>query len=273
MAKSAIRNPQSTIRNPQSPLVLLVDIGNSTLHLGLAQGRNVIWHQDIPAGAQRSPAVHLPKLKGKARVEGVVVSSVVPSLESDFARLSRDQLGVEPLLLSARVPCGIRLRYHPKSKLGPDRIANAAAAFHLYRRDTIVVDMGTATTLEVMTRQGDFIGGAIMPGLGTMLSSLRFGTATLPLVPAAVPKTALGTSTAGSIRSGVFHAHFAGIDRIIERVRHETRRQYFIVATGGLARRFGRFIHNVSAVHPLLTLQGMAIAFQLHINQSRRTYG
>jgi type III pantothenate kinase len=253
-------------------MTLLLDIGNSTLHLGLARGRKIVWHQNLPAGATAFRLRRLPaSCSGKA-IDGAVVASVVPASTPIFCSLFKEQFGVEPLVLDHRTETGLRLHYTPKSSLGADRIANAAAAFHLYQRDTIVVDLGTATTLEVVTRQGDFMGGAIMPGLETMLTALRLRTAQLPESEPAKPGRALATSTRTGIRSGVFHAHFAGIDRLIERIRKETRRKYFIVATGGLSRRFGRDISSVSVINPLLTLQGLGIIFDLH-NTTRRNNG
>lgn len=194
---------------------------------------------------------------------------MVPAFTKSFRDLLRGQLGVEPLVVDSRTETGLRLHYTPRSALGADRIANAVAAHHLHHRDVIVVDMGTATTLEVVTREGDFLGGAIMPGLGTMFTTLKLQTAQLPGVELAVPRRAIGAGTAACIRSGVFHAHFAGIDRVVERITRETRRKYFVIATGGLSRRFGRSIRNVSSVNPLLTLQGLSILFDLH-NTPRR---
>ena len=250
-------------------MILLLDIGNHTLHLGLANGRRVVWHQDLPAQSGKFRLGRSPALKQARHLDGAVIASVVPAFTGGFRNLFRKQLGVEPLVVDSRTQTGLRLHYTPRSSLGADRIANAVAVHHLHHRDAIVVDMGTATTLEVVTREGDFLGGAIMPGLGTMLTTLKLQTAQLPGVELTVPRRAIGTSTAAGIRSGVFHAHFAGIDRLVERVTRETRRKYFIVATGGLSRRFGRYIHNVSSINPLLTLQGLSIIFDVH-NTPRR---
>ena len=148
---------------------------------------------------------------------GAIIASVVPAFTSSFRDLFEKQFGVEPLVLDHRTRTGLRLHYTPKSSLGADRIANAAAAYHLYRKDAIVVDLGTATTLEVVTRDGDFLGGAIMPGLGTMVNALKLQTAQLPKrrtrrrrdgSSARAPQT--------GIQSGVFSAHFAGIDRLVQ---------------------------------------------------------
>jgi type III pantothenate kinase len=250
-------------------MILLLDIGNHTLHLGLAQGRRIVWHQDLPSQTGRLQLDNRLVLKQAGVLEGAVIASVVPAFTGSFRDLFRKQLGVEPLVVDHRTRTCLRIHYTPRSSLGADRIANAVAAHALRRRDTIVVDMGTATTLEVVTREGEFLGGAILPGLGTMLKTLRLQTAQLPGVEPAVPRRALGAGTAAGIRSGVFHAHFAGIDRLVQRISRETRRKYFIIATGGLSRRFGRFIRNVSSVNPLLTLQGLSIIFDRHSTPRR----
>jgi type III pantothenate kinase len=249
-------------------MTLLFDIGNSALHVALARDQDIVWHRTVVAGARHFRLKHIAGLKRGERITGAAISSVVPRLTPVFATLVREQLGLKPLVLSHRTRTGLKLDYDPKSGLGADRIANAAAAFHLYRRDTIVVDLGTATTLETVTRDGRFIGGAILPGLGLMGTMLSVGTARLPEVEPAAPGRFLATSTAGSIRSGIFAAHFAGIDYLIRRISKETRRQYCCIATGGLSSRFGRYITDIALINPLLTLQGLNIIFAGHKNRS-----
>ena len=248
---------------------LLVDIGNSTLHLALAEGTRIIWHEDLPAGSRKFEVKNL-KTRG-ALITGVGIASVVPDFTPAFAELARTQLGLEPLIVSHKIRTGLRLDYRPRSSLGPDRIANAIAAHSLYPGNTIVVDMGTATTIEVVTREGVFTGGAIMPGLPLMLAALRLGTARLPPVKPGVPGRLPATGTVENIRAGAFHAHFAGINAAISGIQRETKRKYRIIATGGLSTDFGRWIHGVESVTPLLTLQGIAIALQL--NSLRRQNG
>jgi len=266
-------------------MILLLDIGNHTLHLGLARncepqatshkpqaaGR-IIWHQDLPAHATAFRFDRIPAFSSKEEITGAAIASVVPAFTPDFCALFRRQFGLEPLVLDYRTRTGLNLHYSPRSSLGADRIANAAAAYHLYHKDAIVVDLGTATTLEVVTREGDFLGGAIMPGLGTMLSSLKFSTAQLPKPALVPPRRMLASSTRAGIQSGVFSAHFAGIDRLVQGITKETRRKFHIIATGGLSRRFGRLVRNVSIINPLLTLQGLSIVFDLN-NTTRRNNG
>jgi len=225
-------------------MTLLFDIGNSALHVALARDQDIVWHRTVVAGARHFRLKHIAGLKRGERITGAAISSVVPRLTPVFATLVREQLGLKPLVLSHRTRTGLKLDYDPKSGLGADRIANAAAAFHLYRRDTIVVDLGTATTLETVTRDGRFIGGAILPGLGLMGTMLSVGTARLPEVEP------------------------AGIDYLIRRISKETRRQYCCIATGGLSSRFGRYITDIALINPLLTLQGLNIIFAGHKNRS-----
>jgi type III pantothenate kinase len=261
-------------------MILLLDIGNSALHVGLAErssgptgcgSSRIIWHRSIPPNPQPLQVGQIRGLDRQAALDGVAISSVVPALTREMVKLARKQLGLEPLVLTSRTRTGIELRYRPKSALGADRIANAAAAHYLYRTNSIVVDMGTATTLGVVTRAGVFIGGLIMPGLHTMLASLQRATGQLPRVSPARPRSALGTSTQESMRAGVFQAHFAGIRQAIRDIEQETRRSYRIIVTGGLSARFGRYAANDSLINPLLTLQGLSIVFDL--NNSRRTHG
>lgn len=266
-------------------MILLLDIGNHTLHLGLARSHQapatshwppatvrIVWHQDLPAHVSAFRLHRIPVTSPRETITGAAIASVVPAFTPEFCALFRRQFGIEPLVLGHRARTGLRLHYAPKSSLGADRIANAVAAFHLYHRDAIVVDLGTATTIEVVTREGNFLGGAIMPGLETMLASLKLATAQLPKTELASPRRLLATSTASGIQSGVFAAHFAGIDRLVQGITKETHRKFHIIATGGLSRRFGRLVRNVSIINPLLTLQGLSIVFDLN-NTPRRNHG
>jgi type III pantothenate kinase len=266
-------------------MILLLDIGNHTLHLGLARNcepqatshkpqaaARIIWHQDLPAQSTAFRFDRIPATSQEEPIDGAMIASVVPAFTSSFCDLFEKQFGVEPLVLDHRTRTGLRLHYTPKSSLGADRIANAAAAYYLYHRDAIVVDLGTATTLETVTRDGDFLGGAIIPGLGTMVNALKLETAQLPKPELVPPRRLLATSTQAGIQSGVFSAHFAGIDRLIQGITKETHRKFHIIATGGLSRRFGRYIRNVSIINPLLTLQGLSIIFDLN-NTTRRNNG
>jgi type III pantothenate kinase len=252
-------------------VIFLLDIGNTCLHLGLARRPGEIaWHRTLAPGSGRFHVSRITALDRKERITGVAISSVVPELTREFVALARSRLGLAPVVLDSRTRTGLELRYRPAASLGPDRIANAVAAHYLYRGDALAVDMGTATTIDVVTTQGVFLGGAILPGLGTMLDALSSRTARLPALEPGVPRRALGRTTRENILSGAFHAHFAGINRIIRAIEQETGRKFKIVVTGGLSSEFGRAVEGVSVINPLLTLQGLSIAFHYHTNRRSR---
>jgi type III pantothenate kinase len=263
------RLPVKQARRARPGLVLLADIGNSALHLALACGPRIVWHDSVRSGTGRYTPHHIPGLGPADRLTGVAICSVVPRLTRELSALIRSRLGLSPLLVSHRLNTGLRYGYRRPAELGPDRIANAVAALHLVPGNTIVVDMGTATTVEAVTADGRLLGGAILPGLGTMAGALSAHTARLPLVKLVTPVHFLGRSTDQGIRAGIFAAHFAGISRIIDRIEAETRERFHVIATGGLSRRFGRLIPRISLIEPLLTLQGVRILLERQANRRK----
>jgi type III pantothenate kinase len=241
-------------------ILLAIDAGNTNTVLGLFEDRHLKRTWRIPS---TPAAIQTLTKKLSAVIESVIVSSVVPDLKRSFEKLSAQVCGRTPFYVSDRLNMPIRVKLpHPK-QLGQDRIVNAAAAHTLYHggkwrsRHLLVVDFGTATTIDVIAPKGDYIGGTISPGIGIANASLHEKTALLPLVPIKKPVRAVGNTTLTAIQSGVFYGYAGLIDGLVHRINKELRSKSRVIATGGLATVIGPSCSTIDIVDPDLTLKGL----------------
>lgn len=246
-------------------MLLAIDAGNTNTVLGLFHGRRLArtWRVASDPTDIRHLARRLPK------TDHVIVSSVVPSLKPLFHWLSR-RLSAQPaLFVGPGLKMPIRVRVQNPKTVGPDRIVNAAAAYDRWRCGLIVVDLGTATTCDVITPRGDYIGGTISPGLAMANAALHEKTALLPLVPIAKPERTVGRNTVEGIRSGVYYGYVGLIDGLVERIRKEVRWPTKVVATGGLSPLLKKASKTIEIVDPDLTLKGLRLLYDWNFAKSR----
>ncbi len=197
-----------------------------------------------------------------AELMGVVLASVVPSLTSVLVELSRQYLGHEPLVIEPGVKTGMPILYEPPGDVGADRIVNGVAAFAAFGGPVIVVDFGTATTFDVVTRKGEYAGGVIYPGIGISADALFQRAARLPRVEIKNPGRVIGRSTVASIQSGLYFGYAAMVEGILARIRAELGEPARVVATGGLAGSLAPDVPAIEAVDPVLTLTGLRLIWE-----------
>ncbi|MBI3885232.1 MAG: type III pantothenate kinase, partial [Opitutae bacterium] len=205
-------------------------------------------------------------------ISGVAICSVVPAVVYSLRSACLKYFNHEPFVLQAGVKTGLKVRYRNPHEVGADRIANAIAAAHRHpSRDLIVVDCGTATTFDVVTAGGDYLGGAIMPGVGVSAETLASHTAKLPRVEIAQPESALGRSTVESIQSGLFHGHVGAVRHMTGLLTNEAfgGAQPVIVGTGGFARMFEQE-KMFAEIVPELVLQGLKLAEAMNRDTERK---
>ena len=246
-------------------MILLFDIGNTHTHLGLASGRKVTSHADIPTAQWFSGKAKaaVRKFAGPARVEGAALCSVVPratplarNLVRQFWRLPVLELGPETVL-------GVGIDYPQPETIGPDRLANAVAARHRFGAPVVVVDFGTAVTFDVVDRAGNYAGGIIAPGLAAMTDYLHEKTALLPRIRIREIKSAVGKSTEEAMLVGAVHGYRGLIRGLVLELKHELKtRRLPVVATGGYGPLIASSLPEISAVDPLLTLEGLRLVWQ-----------
>lgn len=237
-------------------MTLGVLIGNTNTRVGLFNGRRLVGKKVISTVAVQCRPASL--FGNRLRFTDSAVASVVPALTRPVAALLTDTTGRPPIVVGRRTKTGLRFRYD-RQALGADRVCAAVGAFEEYRCHTIIVDFGTAVTVNAVTGDGVFLGGAILPGAELMLSTLAENTGRLPRIGFSTPRRAVGCNTTSAIRSGVFHLLAGGVARIIDRIRTEIGGDWLVVATGGGAPLFRRHIPSINRLDPDICLRGLAV--------------
>src|SRR5881394_3953867 len=195
-------------------------------------------------------------------IGGIVVSSVVPPLDSTLRRVCERYFGRKPLFIEPGVKTGMPVLYENPAEVGADRIVNGVAAFEKYGGPCVVVDLGTATTFDAISRKGEYLGGVISPGIGISARALFEHTARLPFVDIRKPSKVIGTNTVGSIQAGLFFGYLGLVDGILKRLIGELGADTRVVATGGLAGLIGDHSEYIKNVDDLLTLDGLRIIWE-----------
>jgi type III pantothenate kinase len=252
-------------------MFLAIDIGNTEITLGVFEGDELraTWH--VSTGLHRTVdeyAVLLLNLirNGLAgvKITDVAVCSVVPPLTAAFEELCKRYFRIPPLVVGAGVKTGVRIRMDNPREVGADRIANAAAAHHLYDGPVIIVDLGTATTFDVISKEGDFMGGAIATGIGTAAEALFVRAAMLPRVELVRPKRAIGTNTIAAMQSGIVFGYVALVEGMIARIQKELGEPSRVVATGGFAELIAGQTDVINIVNANLTLVGLRLIYLMN---------
>jgi type III pantothenate kinase len=197
-----------------------------------------------------------------ATVRGIIISSVVPPLDSTLRQVCEKYFNTTPLFVEPGVKTGMPVRYENPAEVGADRIVNGVAALEKYGKPCVVVDFGTATTFDVVSAKGEYLGGVITPGIGISAEALFQRTARLQRVDIRKPQQVIGTTTVGSMQSGLFYGYLGLVDGILERLVAELGPSTKIVATGGLASLFGSSSKYITSVDDLLTLDGLRIIWE-----------
>jgi len=251
-------------------VLLAVDAGNTNVVIGLFPDGDTLdmhAHWRISTDTSRTADEYGVIIRSlladvgvcPSDIQGVVVCNVVPPIEPTLRRTAVAISGTHPLVVGPDTNTGVRVRYDPPEEVGPDRVVNAAAAFHLYGGPAIVVDYGTATTFDAISEHGDYLGGAIAPGIGISMEALFARAARLRRIDLKPPAKAIGASMIDSLRSGILYGFAGQTDEMVRRFKAELGENATVVATGGLAEIVAPETQTVQHVNPLLTLQGLKI--------------
>lgn len=251
-------------------MLLAIDIGNTNIVWGVYDGPTLTAHWRLATDSKKTSdeyGILFASLLGSVgvpsqRMSGAIISSVVPALTATFEDLIESYFHQHPLIVNAETDTGLTLRYANPKEIGSDRLVNAAAAYHKYRRDLIVVDFGTATTFCTITKEGEYLGGAIAPGIGISSEALFARAAKLSKVELTRPKTVIGTDTASSIQAGLLFGYAGLVDALVRRIEQELGHPTFVIATGGLSSIIAPETSSIQKVEPLLTLEGLELLFR-----------
>jgi type III pantothenate kinase len=256
-----------------SPVLLLLDIGNTNTHVALTRDGRIRHPTNVPTDSWPNGRAlqAIRRHIAAAPIEAVALCSVVPGATRHAARQIQAAWGVKPFSLTHRTLIGISIDYPAPQTIGPDRLANALAARHFFGAPAVVVDFGTAVTFDVVNARGDYAGGIIAPGLAAMTSYLHEKTALLPQIRIREVSSIVGKSTEEAMLIGAVHGYRGLIRELIQKLKRELKcRRLPVVATGGYSNLMATRLPEIAAVDPLLTLKGLQLAWELSAADSGR---
>jgi type III pantothenate kinase len=251
-------------------MLLAVDVGNTQTHFGTFRGQELVEHwrfatvRESTSDQLGSALQSLLDLRGLsfADLDASILSSTVPQLEPEWTTMASRYLGHEMVLVGPGTKTGMGIRYDNPREIGADRLVNAVAIRERFGGPAVCVDFGTATTFDVVSAAGEYVGGALMTGIEISLEALSERGARLPKVDLAPPKSVIGRNTIDAIRSGVVFGYAGAIDAILRRLYAELGARPHVVATGGLAALVVPYTEEITEVDDLLTLTGLRIIYE-----------
>ncbi len=251
-------------------MILTIDIGNTQIELGIFSENRLIKSWRISSGTDRTEDEYMVYLNyflndagiGFREIEGVGLASVVPNKTFIFEKLCEKYMEVSPVVVSPELDLGITIRYDDPAMVGADRICNAAAAFEKYHQAVIVVDLGTATTFDVVNSKAEYLGGIISPGIETTAWALYQRAAKLPKIALDFPPRVIGKTTEQSMQAGIMLGTVKIVDGLIEDIIDELGETPRVVSTGGLARRIQPRTRLIEDYFPHLVLEGLYLIYR-----------
>lgn len=253
-------------------MILTLDIGNTNIKTALFDGKEMVKYWRLSTNITNTSdeygitIMNLFRHEGveAKEVEGIVISSVVPTINFTIEHMCQNYFGIAPTFIAPGVKTGINIRYENPRELGSDRIANAVAAFDEYggEKPVIYIDFGTATTFGVVDEHGAFLGGAIFPGIKLASEALVSGTAKLPRFALAQPEHVIGRTTLTNLQSGMFYGYVGMVTNLVQQMKKELGKDAVVVATGGMAVLIAEEAKVIDKLDGLLTLKGLRLIYE-----------
>ncbi len=254
-------------------MIVVFDVGNSEITMGVFDGETLVSHWRLTTAAPRTAdelaflirSITGPEIASPGGAEGSAICSVVPTITPRLAEACEMSFGKKPIVIDSRAKLPIKLDVEEPFTVGADRIANTLAASRIYQKDSIVVDLGTATTYDCITADGTFLGGVIQPGIMISADTLFRRTAQLPATDIVPPKRVIARRTDECIRAGVLYGAVDSIDGIVRRIKREWpgKKPPLVIGTGGMAETIRPYSSELELVDPFLTLKGIRLGYEL----------
>ena len=251
-------------------MILVLDTGNTNIVLGIYSGHELIHHwrmETDPSKTEDEYGMQVKALFNHAGIEfsqidGIIISSVVPPIMFSLERMCQKYFGIKPLVVGPGVKTGLNIKYENPREVGADRIVNAVAAIHEYGPPLIVVDFGTATTYCYINEKGEYMGGAIAPGIGISTEALFAKASKLPRIELAQPENVVGKNTVSAMQAGIVYGYVGQVEGIVSRMKAQSKREPMVIATGGLAGLIGAETKVIDVIDPYLTLKGLYAIYE-----------
>ena len=252
-------------------MLLVFDIGNSNIVMGTYEGKKLLRHWRISTDRQKTGDEYGMLINSlfayqnirMEQVEAIIISSVVPPLMVPMIKMCERYFHIHPLVVGPGIKTGFRISYENPREIGADRIVNVAGAFEQYGGPLIVIDIGTATTFDVVAPNGDFQGGVIAPGLSSSADALFQRAAKLPRIELVTPKHIISRNTVSGMQAGIIYGYVGQIDEIVRRMKKEMGYDEIrVIATGGYARMISRESKTIDKIDHFLTLTGLRVLYE-----------
>lgn len=254
-------------------MLLAIDIGNTNIVIGVFSGERLRTHWRLVTAAAKTEDeygivihnLYRASNLDPAETDGVIISCVVPPMINTMERLCSTYFHLTPLIVGPGLKTGMPIRYDNPKEVGADRIVNAIAAYEKHKQSLIVVDFGTATTFDYISSQGEYMGGAIAPGIGVSSEALFKAASKLPRIELIKPDSIIGKNTVASIQAGIVFGYISLVDGIVEKMKNQVKSNPLVVATGGLAEFIAEESRFIDKVDSLLTLKGLQILYEKNL--------
>ncbi len=258
-------------------MLLVIDIGNTSIFFGVYTGKKLIESRRISTSVGKTPDEYGAEVLDffdfgkidRKKISGIAISCVVPSLLPVFEEISQKYFHIKPFVVGREGEIGMPILYEDPKEVGADRLSTSIAAFELYKGQVIVVDFGTATTFDVISEKGEYIGGVIAPGIGISSQALFEKGAQLPHVELAKPERVIGRNTKKSMQAGIVYGSVGQVKEILSRIKREIGGNPKIVATGGYASLIAPEIEMIDTINQELVLEGLRMLWERNIQSQK----
>ena len=256
-------------------MILVLDIGNTNIVLGVFQGEQLIHHWRIETDRRKTEDEYGMQVKALFshvhmsfdQIEGIIISSVVPPIMFSLESMCKKYFGIKPIIVGPGVKTGLNIKYENPREVGADRIVNAVAAIHEYGAPLIIVDFGTATTYCYINEKGEYMGGAIAPGIGIATEALFTKASKLPRIELATPDHVVGKNTIAAMQSGIVFGYVGQVEGIVNRMKRVAKQKPTVISTGGMASLIASETEVVDIIDPYLTLKGLYLIYKRNLDE------